>query len=76
MYLCVGEETADFILANNERIKNCTNCKYSGINFNEETTDDVEIKLRINRAKQIGNYIIKWDSMKQINSKKRKKMNI
>ena len=42
-YICVGEETTDLIVDNNERINKCNSYKQLGINFNKEETDDVEV---------------------------------
>ena len=46
-----------FLTHKNECIKKFNSYKYLGINFNEEGTDDAEIKSRINKAKQISSLV-------------------
>ena len=68
-YLCVGKGTTDFVLENNERIKKCNSL---GINFNEGETDDVEIKSRINKAKQIIDHWMGFYGVQKLEKKGRK----
>ena len=75
-YLIVGEETTDLILENNKRIKKCNRYKYVGIIFNEEGTDDTEIKSRINKAKQIIISLNGLISMEHRNWNRREEKNV
>ncbi|XP_072400556.1 uncharacterized protein [Diabrotica undecimpunctata] len=58
-YLCLGEDSSAMILDNNQKITSYEKCKYLGINFNKEDTDDAEIKSRINKERMIIRDIIK-----------------
>jgi hypothetical protein len=51
-YLCVGAETSDTELDNGDKITACKEYKYLGTVFNQQGTDDADIKLTIIQAKR------------------------
>lgn len=52
-YLCVGEVATDIVLENQEKISSCNQYKYLGVLFDEQGTDEIEIKTRNMQARRM-----------------------
>lgn len=51
-YLCIGEDSSNLKMTNNERVENCNQYKYLGIVIENNGRDDTEIKNRIAQGRK------------------------
>lgn len=51
-YLCIGNETTDLELENNEQIKTCDSYKYLGVRIDKDGRDEREIRERIGQGRR------------------------